>query len=276
MKHQRGGQRECYAQVESRPNPLSTAANLPFVPHWKRALDASLIILAAPAWVPLMVGIGAGIKLLSPGPALFRQERVGFRGQQFMCFKFRTMHSGANTAAHEKHLAELIKTNRPMTKLDGQDPRLIPLARIVRSTGLDELPQLFNVLRGEMSLVGPRPCTPSEYDAYTAEQQKRTDTLPGLTGLWQVSGKNRTTFNEMVELDVRYLKTMSFRGDLAILFRTPMVLLEQLTETLFQGKAKAKPSPEALPVQIRHSPAHDASHGRLPERNSPFTDLLGK
>lgn len=223
-----------------------------------------------------MVGIGLGIKLLSPGPALFRQERVGFRGRRFMCLKFRTMHNGANTVAHEKHLAELIKTNRPMTKLDGQDPRLISLARIVRSTGLDELPQLFNVLRGEMSLVGPRPCTPSEYDAYTAEQRKRTDTLPGLTGLWQVSGKNRTTFNEMVELDVRYLKTMSFRGDLAILFRTPKVLLEQLTETLVERKTKVMPSPEALPVQIRHSPARDASHGRLPERNNPFTEILGK
>jgi len=223
-----------------------------------------------------MVGIGLGIKLLSPGPALFRQERVGFLGRRFMCLKFRTMHCGAETAGHEKYLTELIKTNRPMTKLDGHDPRLIPLARIARSTGLDELPQLFNVLRGEMSLIGPRPGTPSEYDAYTAEQRARTDALPGLTGLWQVSGKNRTTFNEMVELDVRYHKTMSFRGDLAILFRTPKVLLEQLIETLFQRKTKAKPSPEALPIQTRHSPARDASHGRQPERNRPFTELLGK
>ena len=276
MKYQRGGQRECRANGASQLDPSSTKADLPFVPRWKRILDASLIILAAPAWVPLMVGIGVGIKLLSPGPALFRQERVGFRGRRFMCLKFRTMHSGAETAGHENYLAELIKTNRPMTKLDGHDPRLIPLARIVRSTGLDELPQLFNVLRGEMSLIGPRPCTPSEYDAYTAEQRARTDTLPGLTGLWQVSGKNRTTFNEMVELDVHYLKTMSFRGDLAILFRTPMVLLEQLTETLVKRKTKARSSPDALPIQTRNSPVRDANQGRSPERNSPFTELLGK
>lgn len=223
-----------------------------------------------------MVAIGAAIKLLSPGPALFRQERVGFRGRRFMCLKFRTMHCGANTAAHEKYLAELIRTNRPMTKLDGHDPRLIPLARIARSTGLDELPQLFNVLRGEMSLIGPRPCTPSEYDAYTAEQRARTDALPGLTGLWQVSGKNRTTFNEMVELDVRYHETMSFRGDLAILFRTPRVLLEQLTETLAKRRTKVTPSPEALPVQTLNRLVRDANLGRSPERNSPFTELLGK
>ena len=205
-------------------------------PFWKRFLDVSLVVLTAPIWASLMLGIAAGIKLLSRGPALFRQERVGFLGRRFMCLKFRTMHTGTNTVAHENYMTELIRSNRPMTKLDGRDIRLIPLAPMLRSTGLDELPQLFNVLRGEMSLVGPRPCTPLEYGAYSTEQKRRLATLPGLTGLWQVSGKNRTTFNEMVDLDIRYCRARSLWLDVGIMLRTPVVLLVQGAETLIDRK----------------------------------------
>jgi lipopolysaccharide/colanic/teichoic acid biosynthesis glycosyltransferase len=206
------------------------------VPRWKRWLDVSLITVATPALAPVMSAIAILIKLVSSGPLLFRQRRIGLDGVVFECFKFRTMHVDALTSVHEQHLAELIKSNRPMSKLDAHDPRLIPFGRFLRAAGLDELPQLFNVLRGEMSLVGPRPCTPGEYEAYTNVQRKRFGTLPGLTGLWQVNGKNRSTFNEMIVLDIRYLKTQCLWLDLGIMLRTPMVILQQVFETLVERK----------------------------------------
>jgi exopolysaccharide production protein ExoY len=170
--------------------------------------------------------------------------------------KFRTMHTAASTIAHERHLAELMRSNRPMTKLDGYDPRLIPLGAMLRSTGLDELPQLFNVLRGEMSLVGPRPCTLQEYEAYSLPQRARSGTLPGLTGLWQVNGKNRTTFNEMIELDIRYVNSLSLWLDLGILLRTPVALLVQVIETMRCRNLGVSPSDDKLLAQVRKPTTH--------------------
>jgi len=136
---------------------------------------------------------------------------------------------GADTAVHEAHMARLIETNGPMTKLDAHgDNRLIPCGRMLRAAGVDELPQLINVLRGEMSIVGPRPCLPSEYDKHLPWQKERFHTLPGLTGLWQVSGKNRTTINEMIEIDIRYVRTRSPLLDLKIMIMTIPVLLVEL------------------------------------------------
>ena len=109
--------------------------------------------------------MAAIIKLVSPGPVFFQQERVGFRGRRFMCFKFRTMSVNACTAVHQEHLEDLMASNRPMSKLDGQDPRVIPGGIWLRALGLDELPQLINVFRGDMSLVGPRPCLNYEYES---------------------------------------------------------------------------------------------------------------
>ena len=235
-KSEGSGDRKQRADLLSLPDCLA-GAEAGAVPLWKRFLDLSLIAFTAPAWAPIMLGIGAAIKILSPGPVLFRQARIGLGGKPFVCLKFRTMHAGTNTAAHEKHVAELVQSNRPMTKLDGHDPRLIPLARLLRSTGFDELPQLLNVIRGEMSIVGPRPCTPKEYEAYSAEQRGRSGTLPGLTGLWQVNGKNDTTFREMVKLDLNYVSTMSFWLDLTIILRTPLVLLGQVAEILPKKEA---------------------------------------
>ena len=155
----------------------------------------------------MMLIIAIVIKVRSKGPVLFKQERVGLFGKRFIVFKFRTMIPGADTAVHETHVASLIESNRPMTKLDAHgDPRVIPFGRLLRASGLDELPQLINVLRGEMSFVGPRPCLPSEYNRYLPWQRERFRTLPGLTGLWQVSGKNRTTFNEMIDFDIQYIR----------------------------------------------------------------------
>ena len=183
--------------------------------RWKRALDALLILLALPFVVPLALLVALLIRSGSRGPVLFKQERVGFRGRRFMCFKFRTMFVDADTATHQGHLLELMKSNTPMQKMDSEgDHRIIPIGMWLRASGLDELPQLINVLRGEMSLVGPRPCLPYEYDHYLPWQKERFQTAPGLTGLWQVSGKNKTTFVEMVVLDIMYAKHKTLWWDL--------------------------------------------------------------
>jgi len=177
--------------------------------------------------------IAAVIKIISPGPVLFKQDRIGYLGAPFKCFKFRTMQVDAAMAEHESYLKDLIKSEVPMTKKDLiGDSRLFPLASGLRATGLDELPQVFNVLRGEMSLVGPRPCLPSEYANYLPSQKRRFNTLPGITGLWQVSGKNKTTFNQMIDLDISYLAHRSLGRDLKIMLKTFPVLAFQCLELL--------------------------------------------
>ena len=190
------------------------------IPWWKRALDITLIVLAMPVVVPLGLLIAGMIKIVSPGPVFFQQERVGFRGRRFMCFKFRTMFVNADTAVHKDHLEDLMASNRPMSKLDGVDPRVIPGGIWLRALGLDELPQLINVMRGDMSLVGPRPCLGYEYERYLPRHRGRCATLPGLTGLWQVNDKNNTTFEEMIELDLEYVRTQSLGKDIGILVLT--------------------------------------------------------
>jgi exopolysaccharide production protein ExoY len=201
------------------------------IPSWKRILDISCVVLTLPLWLPIMIVIAVWIKIVSPGPILFRQERVGFRGNLFMLLKFRTMKTNVETASHERYLEQLMQADRPMTKLDASgDPRIIRGGRILRAMGLDELPQLFNVVRGEMSLVGPRPCTSNEFRRYQVWQQKRVNAPPGLTGYWQVNGKNKTTFTEMVNLDIFYSKNMSLQLDLMIILRTAPAIFGQLLE----------------------------------------------
>jgi len=203
------------------------------IPFWKRVLDAVAIVLALPVIVPVMLLISLYIKLVSRGPVFFCQERIGYYGQPFKIFKFRTMHVNAPTNGHEKHLKELMNSSRPMTKLDAKgDARLIRGGGVLRATGLDELPQLINVLRGEMSIVGPRPCTAYEYEQYSAWHSRRLEALPGLTGLWQVSGKNKLSFEQMIQLDIHYAENSSIWLDLNIMLRTFPVLLSQLREVV--------------------------------------------
>jgi exopolysaccharide production protein ExoY len=201
-------------------------------PSWKTILDVTCILLSMPLWLPLVLLLTLWIKLASPGPIFFRQERIGYRGKSFMILKFRTMKMNVETRAHEHHFEQLINSDVPMTKLDSAgDPRIIPGGRILRATGLDELPQLFNVLRGEMSLVGPRPCTPHEFKSYKVWQKERVNAAPGLTGFWQVNGKNKTTFTEMINLDIFYTKNMSLWLDLKIMWKTLPALLAQVIDT---------------------------------------------
>jgi exopolysaccharide production protein ExoY len=202
------------------------------IPRWKRTVDLLCILASMPLWLPIMILISIGIKLVSRGPVFFKQVRVGCGGQKFRCLKFRSMKVNADTRCHEGHFRNLMTSDRPMTKLDAKgDPRLIPLGKIFRATGLDELPQIFNIIRGEMSLVGPRPCTPHEFEMYLPWQKERVNVAPGLTGLWQVNGKNRTTFTEMISLDIQYGKTMSLSGDLGILIKTIPAIIEQVCES---------------------------------------------
>lgn len=202
------------------------------LPSWKRAVDLAFCLLLLPAFVFFTLVAFMLTRAFSPGPIFFRQERVGYRGRRFPLYKFRTMHVSAETASHQAHFAELVKAGVPMQKLDRRgDSRLIPGGWLFRTSGLDELPQLINVLRGEMSLVGPRPCIPYEYGQYSPSQRRRFEAVPGLTGLWQVSGKNRTTFDEMIRLDIEYARTRSPRLDAKIIVRTLPALLEQIADT---------------------------------------------
>lgn len=197
----------------------------------KRVLDVTCILLALPTLLPIFLLVAALIKIVSPGPVFFRQSRIGFMGKRFRIFKFRTMKVDAEIGSHQNHLKNLISTDRPMTKMDSKgDPRVIKFGNFLRSSGLDELPQLINVLFGEMSLVGPRPCTEYEFDQFQPWHKQRFCALPGLTGLWQVSGKNKTTFNEMINLDIRYAKERTVWLDIKIMLMTFPVLICQIRE----------------------------------------------
>lgn len=229
------------------------------MPLWKRVLDFVVILAASPLWLPVAGLVALVIRFGSRGPLIFRQQRVGCRGRIFTCYKFRTMQINADQAAHQHHVKDLFRSSTPMIKLDaGNDGRLIPGGAWIRAGGLDELPQLFNVLRGEMSIVGPRPCIPYEYDLYEPEQRHRFDAPPGLTGLWQVSGKNRTTFAEMIRLDIAYARRMCLWLDLKILLLTAPAILQQVLDQRAakrmwrasrRGAAVARPMSPAIPTQ---------------------------
>jgi lipopolysaccharide/colanic/teichoic acid biosynthesis glycosyltransferase len=169
-----------------------------------------------------------------------------------MCLKFRTMHCGAETETHQGHLQQLMDSDVPMVKMDSKgDSRIIPGGRLLRSSGLDELPQLMNVLKGEMSLVGPRPCLAYEAVKYLPWQRERFNALPGLTGLWQVSGKNRTTFTRMVQLDIEYARTKSLFLDLKIMLKTVPALLIQMRDVRLQAKAGKPAASAQAPLPLR-------------------------
>ena len=196
------------------------------IPWWKRGIDIVASIILIVLLSPLLLAIAIFIRCVSRGPALFRQVRLGEMGQDFVILKFRTLHpSSTATREHQLFVANLSASNQVLEKPDLAG-RLIPGGKFLRSWSLDELPQLFNVLSGEMSLIGPRPDVLAWCD-YDEWQLRRFETLPGLTGLWQVSGKNRLTFQEMINLDIRYVETRSITLDLWILFRTVKVLFSR-------------------------------------------------
>jgi len=205
------------------------------IPAWKRLMDILGSILGLILFAPVFLLIPLIIKIVSAGPVFFKQERIGFGGKKFIFLKFRTMKINCDPSVHRQYYARLINVYKTgddsaecMLKLDSHDPQIILFGKLLRKTYLDELPQLVNVLRGEMSLVGPRPPIPYEVAEYSRWHNGRFDAVPGMTGLWQVSGKNSLSFKKMVRLDIRYSRNLSFIGDVKILLMTPLVIISEL------------------------------------------------
>jgi len=189
----------------------------PFQDAVKRAVDVVLSTVAVIALAPLLLAVAAAVKLTSPGPVLFRQIRVGLRGRHFEMYKFRSMVVDA-----ERRLAELQDKNEqtgPVFKMK-QDPRITPIGRWLRAYSIDELPQLFNILKGDMAIVGPRPPVPSEVAHYQAWQRRRLSIRPGLTCFWQVQGRNSVGFDEWMLLDLQYVDQCSLSKDIGLIGRT--------------------------------------------------------
>lgn len=206
------------------------------VPHaavnsrMKRMLDVTVASSALLILSPFVVVVAALIKLTSRGPALFRQERVGLHGEHFTIFKFRTMNVDNDDSAHREIVSAQLTGANDVGTTDGifkleDDPRVTTVGAWLRRFSLDEVPQLINVVRREMSIVGPRPAIQMEVDLYQPRHLRRLDVRPGLTGLWQVSGRNRLSMLEMLDLDIRYVEEWSPTLDLKIIAATPGVML---------------------------------------------------
>lgn len=193
----------------------------------KRGVDLVGALTLTITASPLMLASAVAVKASSQGPVLFRQRRVGLDGRQFTVLKFRTMRTGAPSAPHESLIAELATgsvSGLPLQKLT-EDPRITRVGGFLRRWSLDELPQLANVLAGDMSLVGPRPAIPYELDVYRPGHDDRFLVRPGLTGLWQVSGRSRLGLLDMLDLDAEYARRPSMATDLRILAKTPLALV---------------------------------------------------
>ena len=206
------------------------------LPQWKRFFDVFIGAAALVLLSPLMLITVCLIRMTSPGPTLFRQTRVGHGGHPFQMLKFRTMlcspsREEEDLAQREVYFLELVAGAQPdpETRLyrTEQDPRVTTIGKFLRIFSIDELPQLINVIRGEMSLVGPRPALQWEAQMLTGEQRRRHAIPPGMTGLWQVLGRNRISSLDMIKLDLEYVDHFSFWLDLSILIRTPWAVLFQ-------------------------------------------------
>lgn len=201
----------------------------------KRAIDIIGALIGILLFSPLMFVIAILIKITSPGPILFKQERRGFLGKKFTFLKFRSMYTDSDENPHKEYVTDLIKNNhrsannssgnRPLYKME-VDPRITPFGKFLRRSSFDELPQLLNVLKADMSLVGPRPPIPYEVEKYENWHLRRVlEVKPGITGLWQVKGRSATTFNEMVRLDISYVNDWSLWLDFKIILQTIWAVL---------------------------------------------------
>jgi exopolysaccharide biosynthesis polyprenyl glycosylphosphotransferase len=222
------------------PAPTPTIATLAFSKRVyrasKRALDIVLALAAITVSAPIMLTIAILIKLDSRGPVLFRQIRVGRDGKPFEFYKFRSMYHNADPEIHKRYVQSFIHNQVANGSIDApgapapfklaKDPRITPIGAFLRRSSLDELPQFFNVLRGDMSFVGPRPPLPYEVAEYQDWHRERLATTPGLTGWWQVYGRSKVSFDEMVRMDIQYIARQSLWLDLKLLVLTiPVVLL---------------------------------------------------
>jgi exopolysaccharide biosynthesis polyprenyl glycosylphosphotransferase len=213
-------------------HPQNTSAK---ASQWiKRSIDIIGSLCALILLSPFLILVAVVIKLTSKGPILFKQQRLGQYGARFTFLKFRSMYFQSDAKIHQNYVKQFISGNHDQAQPGGQsgvykiqdDPRVTPVGRFLRKTSLDELPQFLNVLKGEMSLVGPRPPIPYEVETYELWHRRRfLEVKPGITGLWQVEGRSRTRFDEMVRLDLKYARTWSPWLDIKILLRTPTAVL---------------------------------------------------
>ncbi|HVD41386.1 MAG TPA: sugar transferase [Solirubrobacterales bacterium] len=200
----------------------------------RRLFDVVFAVALILLLSPLLIGVALAVRIDSRGPAFFRQRRVGYREREFTLYKFRSMRVDADPRGHKEYVTALIKgeDERPdggrenLYKL-AVDNRITPVGRWIRRWSLDELPQLFNVVKGDMTLVGPRPAIPYEVAEYPAWYRQRFSVKPGLSGYWQVSGRSERTYEEMVRLDIEYAKRRTLGLDLSILLKTPWVVLSR-------------------------------------------------
>jgi undecaprenyl-phosphate galactose phosphotransferase len=228
-------------QVIAEKMDVEYYANIPVIelsqypldgPKWsdKRIADIIVSSIALVLLSPLFLAIALGIKLSSKGPAIFKQERIGKGGKHFNFYKFRSMRTGADDSKHKEYVTDFINKKNSIEIDDMQifkitdDPRIFKFGKFLRKTSLDEFPQFFNVLKGEMSLVGPRPCLPYEWECYEEWHKNRLNNLPGCTGLWQALGRSSVTFEEMVILDLYYISNMTLWLDLKIVLQTIPVI----------------------------------------------------
>jgi lipopolysaccharide/colanic/teichoic acid biosynthesis glycosyltransferase len=203
-------------------------------PEWgeKRILDIILSSIALVILSPLFLVVAMGIKLSSRGPVIFRQERIGKKGRPFNFCKFRSMHMGSSGSRHKEYVQDFIKKKNQCKNDDirvykiTDDPRIFKFGKFIRKTSIDEFPQFFNVIKGNMSLVGPRPCLSYEWSCYEEWHKNRLKILPGCTGIWQALGRSSVTFEEMVILDLYYISNMTLWLDLKIILQTfPVIFL---------------------------------------------------
>lgn len=199
----------------------------------KRSMDIIVASMMLAVALPIMIAVAVGIKINSPGPVFFKQKRVGFGGRAFTLLKFRSMKINNDDSAHKEFVKNFIKTKNSEITEDTKsfkivkDPRVTPIGRFIRKTSIDELPQLLNVLSGEMSLVGPRPPIPYEVDEYHIWHRRRVmEVKPGITGFWQVHGRSITSFETMVRMDLYYIKYRNLLLDIMLILKTPRSLLK--------------------------------------------------
>jgi lipopolysaccharide/colanic/teichoic acid biosynthesis glycosyltransferase len=214
--------------------PTRTADQSRSIAVLRRLVDVVFALALILLLSPVLIGVALAVRLDSRGPAFFRQRRVGYMEREFTLFKFRSMRVDADPRGHKEYVTALIKGEgsnsgggrENLYKL-AVDNRITPVGRWIRRWSLDELPQLFNVVRGDMTLVGPRPAIPYEVAEYPSWYRERFSVKPGLTGYWQVSGRSERTYEEMVRLDIEYAQRRSLGLDLSILLKTPWVVLSR-------------------------------------------------
>jgi len=210
------------------PDLIDTGISKSMYYGFKRVIDIVGSLTFLTLFSPLLALISIAIKLSSEGPVLFKQNRIGRFGKEFKCLKFRTMYTNCDHEIHRQYVQKLIQQSDDSQKVYKiiNDPRITPIGRLLRKTSLDELPQFINVLLGEMSLVGPRPPIPYEITCYRSWHRRRIiETKPGITGLWQVYGRSRTSFDDMVRLDIRYIEKQSLWLDIKVLLVTPWAVI---------------------------------------------------